>query len=64
MSKRSKLPENKYEFGAFLLKYWLKCIAILIVIGIIIFILQIKSFQCGDTKIEKQPLKVLDKKRG
>lgn len=60
--KLHNIPENKYEFGAFLVRHWLKCIAILLCTGIIIFILQIRSFQCGDAKIEKQPLKTQIKK--
>lgn len=57
MKRRPGRAMNKYDFGVLILDHCLKVIAILIVAGTIVFILQIKNVQCGDVKIEKQALK-------
>jgi hypothetical protein len=60
--KKEKIPLTKWEFGAFIINHWIKVIILLCISGIIVSILQIKSIQCGDAKIEKQPLKTQFKK--
>ena len=49
--------DNKWEFGAVIIKQWKKVALLLILIGIIIFCLQIRLLQCGDAKIIKEPLR-------
>lgn len=57
MKKKPGRAMNKYDFGVLILDHCLKVIAILIVLGIIIFVLQIKKLQYKDFEIEKQALK-------
>lgn len=54
--KKETIPVNKWSFGIFIIDHWLKVISILIVAGMIVCLLQIKTFQCGNTKIVKQPI--------
>lgn len=57
MVKRTKdndgLPDNKWEFGAFLVKHWLKAAVLIVLTGIAISGF---SFKCGKNEIEKSPI--------
>ena len=48
---------NNWEFGALRIKYWKRLALLLILIGVIIFCLQIRMLQCGNAKIVKEPLR-------
>lgn len=65
MTKKHEI-DNKYEAGTSIFKEALKkwwAVAFLIIIsGAIFFILQIKTFQCGNVVIEKDPIKTPLKK--
>lgn len=58
MVKKNNDIDNKYEFGiAFLdklVKHWFKIMSLIIIAAIAVFVFQLKSFQCGDAKMEKQ----------
>ena len=49
--------DNKWEFGAVIIKQWKKVALLLILIGIIIFCLQIRMLKGGNAKIIKEPLR-------
>ena len=49
--------DNKWEFGAVIIKQWKKVSLLLILTGIIIFCLQVRMLQCGNAKIIKEPLR-------
>jgi hypothetical protein len=54
--KTEKNIDNKYEFGVAMMKWWKQLAFLLFVTGFVVFALQLKSFQCGDTFVEKQPV--------
>ena len=47
------LPDNRFEFGAFAIKHFLKVIAVIIALGIAITGFSLK---CGDNEITKDPI--------
>jgi len=47
------LPDNKFEFGAFVIKHFLKVIAVIIALGIAVTGFSLK---CGDNEITKDPI--------
>ena len=55
--KNENLPKNKWEFGAFLIKHWVKVILMIFCIGFVILCLQIKNIKYGDNELTKQSLK-------
>lgn len=66
LMKKKDEVDNKYEagLGAFkeVLKRWWQFALLLIICGAVFFILQIKSLQCGDVVIQKEPVRVPLKK--
>jgi hypothetical protein len=63
MTKKSNEIDNKFEFGLAIIKYWKQLIALILVAGAIMFVLQIKNFQCGTVAIQKEPLKATPMKK-
>jgi len=47
------LPDNKWEFGAFLIKHWLKVAVLIFFAGIMITGF---SFKCGNNEVTKDPI--------
>ena len=47
------LPDNKWELGAFVIKHWLKAVAVIIALGIAVTGFSLK---CGDNEITKDPI--------
>jgi len=47
------LPDNKWEFRAFVIKHWLKAVAVIIAIGLAVSGF---SFKCGKNEVVKDPV--------
>jgi len=54
--------DNKFEWSIKIMKYWKQLIALMLVGGAVYFVLQIKTIQCGDVIIQKDPVKTPLKK--
>jgi len=62
MVKKHDEVDNKYEagLGAFkeVLRKWWQIALLIIIGGAVFFTLQIKSLQCGNVVIQKEPVKI------
>lgn len=47
------LPDNKWEFGAFIVKHWLKAAVLIALTG---FMITGFSFKCGKNEVTKDPI--------
>jgi len=65
MTKKHEI-DNKYEAGTSIfkeaLKKWWAAAFLIIIIGIVIFVLQVRTLQCGNVIIERDPIKTPLKK--
>lgn len=50
---KDDLPDNKWELGAFIIKHWLKAVAVIIALGLAASGFTVK---CGNKEISKQAI--------